>query len=133
MLRRAPERAYSPLPLVAEATLAVTVGLAAAASGLAVAYAAFPSQRAWLAAGNGLTDFATAVLLLLTAGCRLVGHPSHPEVTARWRHLLPLAALLGFLDEVHYGAGFFGFDLPRVGPVTVDGALGAVLWPWPSM
>lgn len=121
MLRRAPERAYSPMPPVAEVTRAVTIGLAAAASGLAVAYAALPSQRAWLAAGNGLTDLATAVLLLLTAATGWWAIRRTPGA-ARWSHLLPLAAVLGFLDEVHYGAGVFGIDMPRVGPVTIDGA-----------
>jgi hypothetical protein len=121
MLRRAPDRASSPLPLVAEATRAVTVGLAAAASGLAVAYAALPSLRAWLAAGNGLTDLATAVLLVPTAATGWWAIRRTPGA-ARWSHLLPLAAVLGFLDEVHYGAGVFGFDMPQVGPVTVDGA-----------
>ncbi len=121
MLRRAPERAYSPLPPVAEATRAVTIGLAAAASGLAAAYGALPSQRAWLAAGNGLTDFATAVLLLITATLGWWAIRRTPGA-ARWSHLLPLAAVLGFLDEVHYGAGVFGFSMPRVGSVTVDGA-----------
>ena len=77
MLRR-PHRASSPLPPVAEATRAVTLGLAAAASALALAYAVLPSQRAGLAAGNGLTDLATAVLLSLTVGRRVVGHPPHP-------------------------------------------------------
>lgn len=120
MLRHAPDRAPLPLPPVAEATRGVTLGLAAAASGLAVAYAALPAQRAWLAAGSGLIDFATAALLLSTAvlGCWAI---RRTPGTARWRHLLPAAAVLGFLDEVHFGAGVFGFDLPRVGPVTVDG------------
>jgi hypothetical protein len=120
MLRQAPERAYSPLPPVAEATRAVTVGLALAASGLAVAYAALPAQRAWLAAGSGLTDLATAVLLLIAAALGWWAIVRSPGA-ARWRHLLPAAAVLGFLDEVHFGAGVFGFELPRVGPVTVDG------------
>jgi hypothetical protein len=100
---RAPDRASSPLPPVAEA------------------YAALPGQRAWLAAGNGLTDLVTAVLLLLTATVGWWAIRRTPEA-ARWCHLLPVAALLGFLDEVHYGAGLLGFELPRVGSVAVDGA-----------
>jgi hypothetical protein len=105
---------------VAEATRAVTIGLAAAAAGLAVAFAALPSQRAWLAAGNGLPDLATAVLLLLTAAIGWWAIRRTPGAP-RWSHLLPLAAVVGFLDEVHYGAGALGFDLPQVGPVTLDG------------
>ncbi len=120
MPQRAPDRASSPLPPVAEATRAATIGLAAAALGLAVAYAALPGQRAWLAAGNGLTDLATAVLLFLTAAIGWWAIRRTPGA-ARWCHLLPMAALLGLLDEVHYGAGIFGFRLPEVGSVTVDG------------
>jgi hypothetical protein len=120
MPQRAPDRASSPLPPVAEATRAATIGLAGAALGLVAAYAALPGQRAWLAAGNGLTDSATAVLLLLTAAVGWWVIRRTPGV-ARWCHLLPVAALLGFLDEVHYGVGLLGFELPRVGRVTVDG------------
>jgi hypothetical protein len=120
MLRHAPERATSSLPPVAEATRAVTIGLAAAAWGLVAAYIALPAQRAWLAAGNGLVDFATAVLLFVTAALGWWAIRRTPGA-ARWCHLLPAAAVLGLLDEVHFGAGVFGFDLPQVGPVTVDG------------
>ena len=116
----APDRASSPLPPVAEATRAATIGLTVAALGLVVAYVAFPGQRAWLAANNGLTDFASAVLLLLTAAAGWWAIRRTPGA-GRWCHLLPVAALLGFLDEVHYGATLLGLELPRVGPVTVDG------------
>lgn len=121
MLRRAPDRASSSLPPVAEATRAVTLGLAAVALALAVAYAVLPAQRAWLASSNGLTDLATAVLFSLTAAAGWWAIRRTPDA-ARWSHLLPLAAVLGFLDEAHYGAGILGFDLPQVGPITVDGA-----------
>jgi hypothetical protein len=120
MSLRAPDRASPPLPPVAEATRAATVGLAAAALGLGAVYAAFPAQRAWLAAGNGLTDLATAVLLAVTVVAGWWAIRRTPEA-ARGCHLLPVAALLGLLDEVHYGAGVLGFQLPQVGSVTLDG------------
>ena len=123
MLTRAPDRASSPVPPVAEATRAATIGLAAAAFGLAVAYAAVPSQRAWLAADNGLTDFATAVLLAVTVPLACWAIRRTPSA-ARWCRLLPLAALLGLLEEAHFGAGLLGFNLPQVGPVSVDGFSG---------
>lgn len=120
MLRHAPERAPSSLPPLAEATRAITIGLAAAAWGLVATYVAVPAQRAWLSQGNGLTDLATAVLLLATAPLGWWAIRRTPG-TPRWCHLLPAAAVLGFLDEVHFGAGILGFDLPQVGPVTFDG------------
>jgi hypothetical protein len=120
MLFRAPARASMSLPPVAEATRAATFVMAAVALGLAVAYAALPAYRDWLAAGNGLTDATTAVLLLLTLGAGWWALRRTPDAP-RWCRLLLLAAALGFLDEVHYGSGLLGFDLLRLGGVTLDG------------
>lgn len=120
MLATAPDRASSPLPPVAEATRAATIGLAAAALGFAAAYVALPAQRSWFSAENGLVDLATAVLLALVALAGVWAIRRTPGV-ARWSRLLPAAALLGLMDEVHFGASLFGFQMPRVGPVTVDG------------
>ena len=55
-------------------------------------------------------------------GGRLVGHPAHPRAPPAGATSCRWPPLLGFLDEVHYGAGLLGFELPRVGSVTVDGA-----------
>jgi len=85
-----------------------------------------PEVCAWgrrLAADNGLTDLATAVLFAATLAAAWWAIRRTPGA-ARWCRLLPLAALLGFLDEVHFGAGLFGFDFPQVGPVRVDGFSG---------
>ena len=120
MTSLAPRGGPSPLPPVAEATRAATYGLAAAALGLAVAYAVAPGHRQWLSAPNGLTDLATAVLLAATVLVGIWALRRTPG-DARWRRLLPLAALLGLLDELHLGTSLVHFDLPRIGPVTLDG------------
>jgi hypothetical protein len=120
MSNRAPRRASEPLPPVAEATRAATIGLGAVAAGLVVAYAAWPRQRAWLAAGNGLVDAATALALLAALIIALWAIHRTPGA-ARWCRLLPVAALLGLLDEVHLAAGLLHFSLPTLGPVTIDG------------
>ena len=120
MTNRAPSGVPSPLPPVVETTRAATIGLAAVALGLAVAYAVVPAQRSWLAAPNGVVDLSTAVLLVLTVIAGLWAVRRTPGA-ARWCRLLPAAALLGFLDEVHFGASLLGLDLPRVGPVALDG------------
>ena len=120
MLSRAPSRASPTLPPVAEAARASTFGMGAVALALAAAYAALPAHREWLAAGNGLTDASTAVLLLLTVGAGWWVLRRTPDAP-RWCRLLPVAAILGFLDEVHYGSGVFDFDLPRLGGVPLDG------------
>jgi len=120
MFNRAPSRAPKPLPPVAEATRAATAGLAAVAAGLVVAYAALPRQRSWLAAGNGLTDAATALVLLAALIAALWAIRRTPGA-ARWCRLIPIAALLGLLDETHAAAGLLHFTLPALGPVTIDG------------
>ena len=120
MMISAPDRGFSPLPPVAEATRAASTGLLVVALGLAVAYGAAPSQRPWLAADNGLTDAATAVVLAVTVvvGCWAIHRI--PRAGA-WRWLLPTTALLGFVDEVYSGGSFLGIRAPRLGSVTVDG------------
>jgi len=120
MLTRAPERVPSPVPPVAEATRAATIGLALAAIALVACYAALPGARAWLEGEGGLTDLATPVLLVIAAMAAWWGIRHTPGAPgACW--LLPAAALLGALDEVHYGTGFLGYHPPQVGPVAIDG------------
>jgi hypothetical protein len=120
MPTRAPRRGPSPLPPVAEATRAATVVLGAAAVAFAAAYAALPRHREWMASSNGLVDLSTAVLLALTFLVGIWALRRTPGAD-RWHRLLPAAAMLGLLDEIHFGASLFGFGMPRVGPVTVDG------------
>jgi hypothetical protein len=95
---------------------AITVALVLAAR-------ATPPPDDWLIAEDGVLETASAALFLLAAWLAAAGLARAPEGAHRALWVVAPLALLGFLDEISFGARLFGWTMPALeGGGEFDGA-----------
>ena len=100
------------------APAAIALAVAVAVCVYALAFAIVPSARERLIVEDGIIETTTALVFVAAA---VIG------VAALWRSrrrarwwLIPALGLLGFLDEMSFGARIFGFPLPVIDGMEVD-------------
>jgi len=97
---------------------AVAIGVVVAVGAYVSMFLLMPSARPRLATEDGVIEAATAVLFLGAAAVGSVGVLR--SGATRIHSLIPIVGLLGFLDEMRFGARIFGFSPPSVNEVEVD-------------
>ena len=97
---------------------AVAIGVLVAVGAYVSMFLLAPSARPRLATEDGVIEAATAALFLGAAAVGSVGVLRTGATRIHW--LIPLVGLLGFLDEMRFGARIFGFSPPSVNEVEVD-------------
>ncbi len=97
---------------------AVAIGVAVAVAVYAISFAIAPSVRRRLAVEDGIIETTTAVVFLAAAIVGVIGMRRSLAHRAHW--LIPLAGLLGFLDEMRFGARAFDITLPSVSGIEID-------------
>jgi hypothetical protein len=97
---------------------AVAVGVAVAVAVYALSFWSAPSVRGRLAVEDGIIETTTALVFLGAAIIGTLGMLRSPHRGIHW--LVPVVGLLGFADEIRFGARIWGVTLPTVSGVEID-------------
>ncbi|MCJ7725009.1 MAG: hypothetical protein MUP76_01270 [Acidimicrobiia bacterium] len=97
---------------------AVAIGLAVAVAVYAAAFVAVPSARHRLAIEDGIIETTTALVFMGSAVFGTIGMLTGRHRPVYW--VIPVAGLLGFLDEMRFGGRIFGYSLPGIDGREID-------------